>query len=646
MPGARACRASSPAPRPRSPAPASPVRIPHVLRAYADDARSAFRHAPVEVILGVVVAVSFSVTLRNGYGEDFTRVAFPVAIALPLVLGASVLYARGVLPAAARWGLTAAVIAAAALYGALVFDPHRAAEMWRALCLFGASALAVSLVPAAGRGEAAGGTRYGFWWFNGVLLARVVTVSAYGLALFAALGGAVAAVVGLFELKQPRYLYGDLLSVVFFSLVPWVIAGGVPQLAKGPPAPDGRAPVPVRLLGRYLYFPVLLVYLAILLAYMGKVALTGELPKNLLSPIVLFAGVAGFLGAIFLEPLREDAEHRAVAWLVRAFPALLILLLPLAYRAILQRQAEYGWTEFRYLRLALLVALTVLAVLGTARIARRRPPLLRTVPAVLGLACLLSAVGPWSAMAVSRRDQTARLRAALGEAGLLQGGIVPVRSWGQLPDSARRVVSRPLHDRIQGGVSYLHRAHGTAALRPLFPAIPDTLNGWELAMALPIRPGCEAPVAALLRSDLAPGTPIPGVAGGTMVDLRESWRLRDSTAVAALPVRAAWEGSTVRVSAVPAAGGWTARADLGAVVRRVAAGGAAGVGQCERDHDLRLAPAEALHDLVDGSGRVRGQLVLLSVTVRTIEASGHHGGAPRRLPAPVVDDVQGIVLLR
>ena len=619
--------------------------IPQVLRTYADDARAAFRHTPVEVLMGLLVAVTFSVTLRNRWGEDFFRMLVPAAIALPLVFGLSVLRARGVVSAGVRWGATLAVLAAAALYGALVFDPDLRAEVWRALMLAGAAWLALSLAPMLGRERSGEAGRPAFWRFNAALVARIVTVALYGGVLFAALAGAVAAVVGLFELQNPKYLYGDLFGWIAFGLVPWVVAGGLPDLAAEPSGGEeaARAPRPVRLLGRCLYAPVLAIYLVILLAYTLRVAATGEFPKNLLSPIVLLAGLGGFLGALLLEPLRTDREHRGVAGLVRVFPAVLLLLLPLAFVAVLQRQGEYGWTEFRYLRLAVLAALAALAVAGTLRLVRRRPPLLRTVPLVLGAVLLLSAVGPWSASAVSRRDQTARLRAALEEAGLLRGGVVPLRRWAELPDSLRREVPRSVYDRVQGGVTYLSQSHGNDALRPLFPHLPDSVAGWSAVQALGIRPGCEERPEGrgYANASLAPGTPVPGVAGGTLYEAsaHQHGVVADTTAA----VRLRMDARELRVTGGAGAEAWTARVDLGPLVARLLSGSAACGGSPDRAE--RLQPGEVLRELVDERGRPRGQLILTMVAVSDAAPAGGRTTEPAR-PAPALQAVEALVVLR
>ncbi|MEW5927944.1 MAG: DUF4153 domain-containing protein [Gemmatimonadota bacterium] len=625
-------------------------RIPQVVRTYARDAAGAFALAPVEVVLGLLVAVSFSVALRRTDGMDeWAKIAAAAALALLPVFGLSVLHARGAIGAGARWIGTAVILLAAAAYGGWVVEPERQTEALRFVALLGAAAMALSLVPTV-RVDGHERRRREFWRFNVVLLSRIASVVAYGLALFAALAGAVAAVSSLFELDTPEHLYQDLFGAVFFALVPWVVAGGIPELVAEAGGEE-RAPRPVRLLGRYLYAPVLVVYLAILLAYAVKVVATGEMPKNLLSPIILLAGIGGFLGSLLLEPLRRDPEHPGVARLVRVFPAVLLVLLPLAVWAVWVRRDQYGWTESRYLRLALLLALGVLAAEGVRRLVSRREPVLLLVPAVLGLTLLLSAFGPWGAPAVSRRSQEARLRQGLAEAGLLRGG----RYAGTLPapDSMAaapaadtgRTIPRELHGQITGAVAYLYDSHGPESLRRVFgPELERYQGGWQVANALPIRPGCEDDRELMsVHAFLPHQSPVPGLAGGTLYRVQRAG-IDNAPETQTGPVRLQLAGTELRVVSLGAER-WTARVELGPTIRRITSTGAEACGPGDRSTSAEILPPEAVRTLTDETGRVRGQLVLTEVGASRPDAEPGRGR--RAAPGPFrLQSAGGLVIVR
>ncbi|HEX8360718.1 MAG TPA: DUF4153 domain-containing protein [Longimicrobium sp.] len=613
------------------------MKLP-ALRAYLGDARDAFVHAPVEVLIGACVAVTFSIYLRAERPADdwWVRVFMAAVIALPLVFAASVLRARGVISAAARWGATAAALLAAGAFVTWIFDPDLASERWRATALVSAAWLGLTLVPLAGGGDEAA-RRWRFWRFDALLLARIVTVGLYGAALYLALAGAVSAVTSLFELDAPDHLYQDLAGAVFFALVPWVVAGGVPALAA---EVADRSSVPltaVRRVGRYLYAVVLVVYLAILFAYTVKVIATGDLPKNILSPIVLFAGLGGLLGGIFLEPLLDDPESRGVGRLIRAFPALLLPLLPLPIWAVGVRQDQYGWTEFRYLRFVILLALLVLAVVGTVRLVRRRPPLLALVPALLAAALLLASVGPWSAQAVSRRDQSARLRSALDDAGLMRGGRLVRPLLAPKAASTGRVTLPPeRYERVTGTLQYLFRAHGPAAAGRVMGADLRAYEyGEEVIQALAIREGCRVRHEVVVWGELPEDAPIP---------LRPGTLYRAYSPEMGAPAEAAVRGGA-RIALEPAAvrvdvGARRVRADLAPLVSRIRA---KPLESCEGTSTgpTTLTPSEARVSLTDEQGRARGELIVTRIGYGSTASDT----AGRPLPPLRLIQVQGLAVV-
>lgn len=570
----------------------SPIR--RTLNAYAADARAAFTAAPVEVALGLLLSVLFSLYARNRIEDfDFVRAAASVALAFPLVFALSVLRSRGVISAAARWGGAAAVLAACAAFGALLLREDREADGWRWMALAAAAVLLLVMTPAL---PWRARERRAEWAFAWRLVVRVVGIGLYSAALFALLAGAVGAVVTLFDLGRPEHLYTDLAGAVFFAFAPWILVGGIHRLSA--PAEPG-VPLAVSRLGTWLYAPVLVIYLLILYAYAGRVLITGELPRNLVSPLVIAAGLIGLIGAVLLEPVHEDDEHRGLSMLVRGIPALLLPLVPLAMWALLARLDEYGWTEFRYLRLAAVVAIGILAVMGTARWIRRRPPLLSSVPAVLAGVALISAIGPWSATAVSRRDQTARLRGEFHEAR------IDPRS---LPADSVWVDSASLR-RIDSGIRYLVEAHGVAALKKVIPAAPDSLRpAWRVAERLGLRGHCQPSWHVLADVDWEGG--VGGMTGGTVQQVLMRQRDTASVRMGAARVTLAMDRERVRV----AADGWTGTADLAAVVRALVARAVA----CDpvlHERQPQIPAAQALLPVRDASGAVRAQLLVTHVAI-------------------------------
>ncbi|HSK21396.1 MAG TPA: DUF4153 domain-containing protein [Longimicrobiales bacterium] len=425
-------------------------------RRYLADAVHAFDHAPVEVTLSVLLAAAFSYALASD-AEPF-REWFEIGVIIVLTgavaFTATLLHALGAWSTRTRWLVTAGGAGAAALYGLLVLDLRWEAEAWRAATLVAAGALTLLAAPAfAGR---AGATER-FRRVTGRLLLRTIAVLIYALALFAGLALALGAVNTLFELDLDARIYFHTFGWVFFVLVPWVIVGGLPDYVR-PEGDAGPVAAAVHRISAYLVTPLLAIYFIILYAYAVRIALTGELPKNLVSPLVIAAGlIAGVALVLFDRYNDSDDTAGSFRWLRLTAP-LFVPLAALGVWALSMRWDQYGWTEFRALRLVLLATLGVLAIAAAFCVLRRRSLPTHLLPLTLAIVAVLSATGPWSAMAVSRRSQQARLAEAMSAAGI-DGSATAVRDT---------LIENEPYREISETTRYLLAHFGPAALPPLF----------------------------------------------------------------------------------------------------------------------------------------------------------------------------------
>jgi hypothetical protein len=103
---------------------------------------------------------------------------------------------------------------------------------------------------------------------------------------------------------------------------------------------------------------------------------------------------------------------------MRAFPIVLLVLLPMAGGALWLRIAEHGLTPLRVVRAYGVICLAVLSVAGAWRCVRGRGALTWQVPAVLLVGALVAAVGPLSAVQLSVRSQAAELARQLDALGV------------------------------------------------------------------------------------------------------------------------------------------------------------------------------------------------------------------------------------
>jgi hypothetical protein len=201
----------------------------------------------------------------------------------------------------------------------------------------------------------------------------------------------------------------------------------------------GKIPELWRRLATAIGAPFVSVMMAILVVYEISVAVRGELPQNLLSPLLLGAGFVGYLctliiTAVAAEPVGSGAlspadPHRFLrdrsVRLARAFPVVLLALLPMALWAVSVRIEQYGLTPFRVVRFTALLCLVVLSFLGAVRWLRGQPPLGWHVPAVIAAFALAISAGPLGAVNLSVRSQAHRLDRLLDDAGLEHPHVEP-----------------------------------------------------------------------------------------------------------------------------------------------------------------------------------------------------------------------------
>ncbi|HSH00475.1 MAG TPA: DUF4153 domain-containing protein, partial [candidate division Zixibacteria bacterium] len=203
----------------------------------------------------------------------------------------------------------------------------------------------------------------------------------------------------------------------------------------------------------YILLPLVLIYAAILYAFMGKILIQWSWPEGWVSRLILWYAAVGSLMLLLLRPLTDQASQRWVrifeTWYYRAMIPLAIVL-PLA---LYRRFGEYGLTEARYLGFALAFALILVVIYFNFRKERDT----RAIPATLALLGLVAGLGPWSAIALSRTDQLERFSALVTEHKITFEAGAPERR-ADLPAEVRAELSHR--------VRHLNRHYGLESLSP------------------------------------------------------------------------------------------------------------------------------------------------------------------------------------
>lgn len=440
------------------------MRFPSIDEAASLAAATAKRFPLVLVAGGAAMAAAWS-ALGGGDDRLWLRLILSALLGLPLFLTLGLVAEQRSTKPLARWLVQLAGLAVPVGFF-LLSDGWSQSHLWtRFFHLNLGLHLLVAVAP-----FAAGAAVGAFWQFNRTLFQRILLAALFTAVLVAGLALALLALDRLFGIDVDDDTYFRLLWFLAFVFSPWFFAAGVPRDMDALAAREDY-PTGLRVFAQFILIPLVTVYLLILTAYLARVLITRVWPSGWIGWLVSGVAVAGTLALLLVHPLRTRQDSRWVDTYGRWFyialmPSVIMLLL-----AVWQRVAQYGVTERRYFLLVLALYLAGIAVWYGVTASRN----IRIIPAALAIVAFVTFAGPWSAYAVARQSQVARIETVLERHGMIRDGrVYPATT--ELPLDDRREMS--------GAVRYLLTTHGTGTLRPLLgdavSAEADTLPAWRV----------------------------------------------------------------------------------------------------------------------------------------------------------------------
>lgn len=424
-------------------------------------ARRTFERFP----FALLSAIGAALVLHHLAGIEFAAhrgaaVFYPILMAC--ALGIPLFISLRVLGEASGWpGLVRTLVSAAGALALLAYYlalrvPIREAEVFRFFLLSAALHLLVAFIPFAGRRD----QENAFWQYNRHLFIRFALAALYSIVLYAGLTLAIAACETLLDLDLPSEIYLQLFFWVAFVYNTWFFLAGVPSDIPGLQRVT-EFPTALRVFTQYVLIPLVVIYVLILYAYLAKILIEWSLPKGWVGYPIIGVSVAGILALLLVHPIRDRAGSAWISTYARWFYLGLLPLIGLMAVAIGTRIGDYGVTERRYV-----LVIATAWLLGIAlRFSFHRGADIRIIPASLCALALISAFGPWSATAVSRRSQLERLRELLVREHVMVDG--------RLHGGSKRLPVDPEVE-IANILRYLHRTHGLRPLRGWY-AQPERL---------------------------------------------------------------------------------------------------------------------------------------------------------------------------
>ncbi|GKX32783.1 MAG: hypothetical protein MnENMB40S_04010 [Rhizobiaceae bacterium MnEN-MB40S] len=260
------------------------------------------------------------------------------------------------------------------------------------------------------------------WTFNYHLGLAVILAGLAALAFILGAYAVLASIDYLFELDLKYVIYDHVYMTGLLLIAPLF------GLEMVPPDLHGSGEIEKKgltyrvsfLLLNYLLLPLLLIYTIVIYAYAAKTALAWELPRGQVGVMVL-SFAAGCVSIWMLAIPYRDSSSLLLRLFRRSWYWLLIVPLVLFVIGTYRRVSEYGITPERYGLILLGLWIVGMICLFSIRSSKVQP---RVVIATLAIMLMLASFGPWSAAAVSVRDQFGRLVALLEENQILVDGKI------------------------------------------------------------------------------------------------------------------------------------------------------------------------------------------------------------------------------
>ncbi len=336
----------------------------------------------------------------KAYANDLVKLMLVFNFAVTLLLATDTYSESQLLGAKIKWLLRLIALAfLTALY--FLLDPFQFTNDIFRVALFAFSFhLLVAFSPFIGRGNLDG-----FWQYNKTLFLRFLTAAFYAAVLFAGLAVALMAVDGLFNVNIKSYQYMRLFALVSAGFTTIFFLAGIPQnfaeLEEEQNYPKG-----LKIFTQYVLIPLMTIYLAILLVYEIKIAINWELPKGMVSTLILGYAVFGILSLLLVYPIKEKEGNGWIKLFSRVFYLMMIPLVVLLILAVVKRVGNYGITESRYILIVLAAWLAGITIYFLAS----KKQNIKVIPISLFVLALLSIYGPQSAFAISKASQITRLK--------------------------------------------------------------------------------------------------------------------------------------------------------------------------------------------------------------------------------------------
>lgn len=312
----------------------------------------------------------------------------------------------------------------------------------------------------------------GFWNYNKALFLRLCTSVLYSTFIYMGLILALFSVKSLFNVEIHDELYLDIYIVIIGLFNTWFFVSGVPddlnKLEKVREYPKG-----LKIFTQYILLSLLVLYLVILYAYIGKIFISWDWPKGIVSYLVSGVSVLGFFTILLIYPYGKLLGNEWIPKFSKVFYILIIPLVIVLFIALSMRVLDYGITIKRYAAITLGVWISMVCIYFIIK-----KDNIKFIPVSLSILLILTCFGPWGMFSVSEKSQVHRLEKILLENDILVDGKIEnevLWNLDSLPKfrtkkklTNNHILNDSLHNEVKSILDYLDDHHGFQQIRPWF----------------------------------------------------------------------------------------------------------------------------------------------------------------------------------
>lgn len=296
-----------------------------------------------------------------------------------------------------------------------------------------------------------------FWNFAKIAVSQIIITVLFASVLFAGLSLAIYSLNVLFKIEINHRVYQNLSVICYVLLAPVYFLSNVPpkiDMYKQESTFDTF----FKILGLYIFLPILALYTLILYVYLLQIVIKWELPNGWVSTLVSVLGLGGFMCMFILYPLRLQNENKFVNILSKYFPIVLMPLLVLMSIGIFRRLGDYGLTINRCLVLILNLWFYGISIYLLVTKSKH----LKWIVISFATVVLIVSVGPWSVFSITKHSMEKEIRQLLNDAKLLKDGKIVDNSNFTI------VVDTVTSKRLSEDVRYTFDNFGYGCFEPYF----------------------------------------------------------------------------------------------------------------------------------------------------------------------------------